>query len=73
MPHFSYARDCREYPTQASAYELLEECGRGVSATVSGLWGRVSMVQRLHRAPTDHSEGVAILLSDLPTRLEPFL
>lgn len=25
---------CREYPTSADAYELLEECGRGVSATV---------------------------------------
>ena len=25
----------REYPTSADAYELLEECGRGVSATVS--------------------------------------
>jgi hypothetical protein len=26
---------CREYPTTADAYELVEECGRGVSATVS--------------------------------------
>lgn len=26
--------ECREYPTDANAYELLEECGRGVSATV---------------------------------------
>ncbi len=24
----------KEYPTEASAYELLEDCGRGVSATV---------------------------------------
>lgn len=26
---------CRDYPTTADSYELLEECGRGVSATVS--------------------------------------
>ena len=26
---------CREYPTTADAYDLVEECGRGVSATVS--------------------------------------
>lgn len=25
----------REYPTDAHDYKLLEECGRGVSATVS--------------------------------------
>ena len=27
---------CRDYPTSAEDYELLEEAGRGVSATVSG-------------------------------------
>ena len=26
---------CRDYPTSAEDYELLEEAGRGVSATVS--------------------------------------
>ena len=27
-------RSCREWPTDADQYELMEECGRGVSATV---------------------------------------
>ena len=36
---------CREYPTTADAYDLVEECGRGVSATVSRTQPR--MVQAL--------------------------
>jgi hypothetical protein len=46
---------CRDYPTTADGYELVEECGRGVSATVrcsglnrvvAGHGGQAQLVQR---------------------------
>ena len=41
---------CREYPTVAEAYDLVEECGRGVSATVSaGRPALPSLGQRARR------------------------
>ncbi len=37
---------CRDYPTSAEDYELLEEAGRGVSATVSGHIAKAASVAR---------------------------
>ena len=39
----------RDYPTNADAYKLLEECGRGVSATVSPSLAFSAVVASVHR------------------------